>query len=136
MNLKLFKDLGKKRTKTCYLIGKGINKYMHPKDSIELTRKFAQDQEALALLLNECHTLYCYDRLSAMMDIARLCGCKVKYFGTFSLDELAKYETTMNGIDTNGDIRPLFADRFREHYQEMIETFSKRLDKFIEVTQG
>jgi len=135
LNLKIFTDQHKKRTKTCYLIGKGNNQSKHPKDSIEITRRFAQDQQALADLLNECEILYCYDRLSALMDIARLCGCKVNYYGDFSQNELAKYETGMNGIGFMGDHTKLQTDIFRKHYKGMIETFSKKLDKFIVETQ-
>jgi len=64
LNLHVFKRKNKhqKRNKTCFLVGKGINQMKHPKDSIELTRSFAIDQQALADILNECHTFYCYDR--------------------------------------------------------------------------
>lgn len=136
LNTKTFYDQGKKRTKTCYLVGKGQNQYKHPKDSFEITREFAKDQQALADMLNKCHTFYCYDRLSAMMDIARLCGCKVQYYGDFSITDLKKYETGMNGLGYTDEKVQLNTNAFREHYEEMIETFSKRLDKFIEVTQG
>ena len=134
INLHLFKDLKKKRTKTCYLVGKGVNQHKHPSDSLELTRVFASDQAALALVLNECQTLYCYDPISAMMDIARLCGCPVRYFGGHPLRELKKYEPGLEGIDfgQGSDFDPL---NFRFHYQELREIFSKRLDYFIEDTQ-
>jgi hypothetical protein len=134
-NLHIFKDQHKVRNKTCYLIGKGSNKLIHPKDSIELTRQFALDQQALADLLNECETLYCYDKLSAMMEIARLCGCRVKYYGGHDEYELQRYEPGLNGIGFMGDDVKLDTELFREHYVEMTRLFSDHLDQFIEDTQ-
>lgn len=137
INTKVFEFKNRrKRDKTCYLVGKGTNLNKHPQDSIELTREFAQDQEALAELLNECDTLYCYDRLSAMMDIARLCGVKVQYYGDFPLEELQKYETGMNGLGYRDEEIDIKTYTFREHYEEMKETFSKQLDKLIYETQN
>ena len=135
LNLHLFKNQKKKRTKTCFLIGKGINQNKHPDDAIELTRQFAFDQQALADLLNECSVLYCYDRLSAMMDIARLCGCRVQYYGDFSKDKLSLYETGMNGLGYRDEEIKLDTDEFRNHYKDMITIFNNRLDNFIENTQ-
>lgn len=135
INLHLFKDQKKVRTKTCYLIGKGTNKRQHPEDSIELTRAFAQDQQALADLLNECHTLYCYDKLTAMMEVARLCGCKVKYFGDYAESDLAKYEPGVNGISYGDKDVKLNVEAFRDQYEELVRTFSEKLDQFIDETQ-
>jgi len=136
LNLYLFKDYKKKRNKTCYLVGKGINQFKHPKNSIELTREFASDQKALADLLNECQTFYCYDRLSAQMEIARLCGCRVKYYGDFTKEDLTLYEPGMNGI-TFKDEKDVKLDpgAFREHYKGMIKTFDQKMNNFIELTQ-
>lgn len=137
LNLNLFKDLGKKRTKTCFLVGKGVNQNKHPKDAIELTRVFATDQQALADLLNECEVLYCYDRLSAMMDIARLCGCKVRYYGDFSKEELMTYETGTNGLTyKDEEEKELNLSIFKDNYRRLRNTFSDKLDLFIERTQS
>lgn len=134
-NLHVFKPFGVKRKKTCYLIGKGVNQLKHPKGSIELTREFSQDQEALALVLNECHTLYCYDNISAMMELARLCGCKVHYYGEYSEDQLKRYEPGLNGISFGNQDNELDIGAFREHYVGLIKTFEERLGHFIEETQ-
>lgn len=136
LNLRVFKDMNKKRNKTCYLVGKGINQHKHPSDSVELTREFAKDQQALASLLNQCHTFYCYDRLSAMMEIARLCGCKVKYYGDFTPREIELYEPGMNGLGYQDQQSKLSTQSFREHYINMVNIFSKKLDLFIETTQA
>lgn len=136
INLHLFKDKRKKRTKTCYLIGKGVNRRSHPEGSIELTRQLAEDQEALADLLNECKTLYCYDKLSAMMEVARLCGCSVRYYGDYSEEELEKYEPGMYGITIGDSTQTKFnSDVFRFGYEKLVEEFEDKLDNFIDETQ-
>jgi hypothetical protein len=135
LNVQLFKDQGLKRSKSCYLVGKGVNQHKHPQDSIELTREFAKDQAALAKLLNQCSVLYCYDRLSAMMEIARLCGCRVQYYGDFSPKEIGLYEPGMNGLGYGDEKAKLVPEAFRKHYISLIDTFSQRLDKFIAATQ-
>lgn len=136
LNTHLFQYQKTSRKGTCYLVGKGTNQHKHPPSSIELTREMAADQAELARVLNNCHTFYCYDRLTAMMDIARLCGCRVKYYGDFSPFELEKYETGMNGIGYQDQDVKLVPDAFREHYLGMVDTFSKKLDLFIERTQA
>jgi len=135
INLHLFKDLKRKRTKTCYIVGKGKNTHEHPDDSIELTREFANDQGKLADLLNDCQMLYCYDPLTAMMDIARLCGVKVRYLGGKTKKELELYEPGIDGIDF-GEGASLYIDRFRYQYLELRNDFSNKLDIFIDRSQS
>ena len=135
LNMQLFKDYGKKRTKTAYLVGKGINTHKHPEDSVEITRQFAIDQKALADLLNECQTLYCYDPVSAMMEVSRLCGCPVAYHGGKTRDELKDYEPGLDGIDF-GEGTMWSSENFRDHYKQLVTDFSLKLDRFIEETQS
>lgn len=130
IDLHTFKDQGRKRTKTAYYCARGNNLQKHPEDAIEITRAFATDQQALANLLNECKTLYVYDNITAMLEVSRLCGCPVEYWGPTTLETLEKYEPGMNGINSDLDVKA-----FRKHYQGMINTFSKKLDKFICNTQ-
>lgn len=134
INLHLFKNHDKRRTKTCFIVGKGVNKHWHPEDSIELTREFASDQGKLAELLNECKMLYGYDHLTALYDIARLCGCPVTYFGDATYDELKDYEPGLDGIDFGSGIvwNP---EMFRFNYENMVQDFSIKLDRLIESTQ-
>ena len=135
LNLHIFKNQGLKRTKTCYLVGKGQNQMKHPKDSIEITREFAQDQQALADLLNKCSVFYCYDRLTALMEISRLSGARVQYYGDFPLKKLTRYEPGMNGLGYTDEKVQLDVDDFRAHYIDMIREFDRKLDYFIDITQ-
>lgn len=132
--LNIFQDKKKKKTKTAFYVGKGTNLGLHPKDAVEIPREQAQDQNWLADFLNECSTLYVYDRLSAIMEVARLCGCRVVYLGELTKGELEVYEPGMNGLGYKEE-KELDTEKFRQHYKDMIKTFEKRLDKFIENTQ-
>ena len=134
INLHIFKNQKKRRNKTCYLV-RTENKHKHPKNSILLTRQFAEDQQALADLLNECHTFYCYDRMTAMMEIARLCGVKVRYYGDFTKEQLKLYEPGMNGVGYEDEEAELDIEAFTEHYRGLIKTFNRKLDIFIDTTQ-
>jgi len=144
LNLHLFKDHGKKRTKKCVFFGKygSVSNlkvhYSHPKDCIPIDRKFATDQKALADLLNECQVMYGYDSVSAMYEVARLCGCRVVIIpdGSYTKKEFSQYEPGMNGI--SWDVKEkveLDVKKFRKHYIKMIKLFDRKMDRFIALTQ-
>lgn len=131
-----FRDKHKKRTKTAFMVGKGINTRKHPPDSIEITREMAQNQSILSNLLNECKVLYQYDPVSAISEIARLCGCPVILNQTwFSREQYKLYEPGLDGISFDNEILKFNSDDFTEHYNEMKKKFSEDLDRFIELTQ-
>lgn len=134
ISLYIFKDMKKKRTKTAFYVGKGVNWGKHPQDSIEINRMNAFDQQWLAETLNECETIYVYDHLSAIMEVARLCGTKVIYYGDMPEKQLKLYEPGMNGLGYKKEEK-LNIGEFRKHYINLIKIFEKRLDQFIEETQ-
>lgn len=129
----LFKNNGKIRKYKYFYVGKGVNRGKHPIDAIELPRM--QDQKALADMLNECEVLYIYDPVTAMSEIARLCGARV-----VMLDPMEgfkeKYEPGMNGISFSVD-KPVKLDykEFQAHYLQMKKDFLDKLDYFIDLTQ-
>lgn len=134
LNLHLFKNYKKKRNKTCYFVGKGTDQQKHPKNAIRLDRE--PNQQKLADFLNECQTLYGYDRMSAIYDIARLCGCDVRYYGDFTKDDLSKYEPGLNGMTYRDEKRVKFdPDEFTNHYKGMVKLMDKKIDFFIQETQ-
>lgn len=128
--LDVFKDQHKKRTKKLFYVGKGFNRGKHPEDATELPK--VSDQQELANILNECQVLYVYDKLSAIMECSRLCSCPVRYYGELTQDVMDKYEPGLNGVALWHE-KPLKFDytAFRAHYFDMIDTFEKKLDKFI-----
>lgn len=139
LNTYLFKDQGKKRTKTCFYVGKKHNLGLHPEDSIEVSRYTAGDQNKLADILNECQVMYCYDHRTAMTEIARLCGCRVVVIpSTVPMEEFKLYEPGMNGITWGVDGKEVKLDvaEFRRHYLEMKDIFNRKLDWFVEETQN
>lgn len=142
LNVHLFKDRGKKRTKTCYYVGKGENLEKHPKDAVGIFQHFAIDQGALADLLNECQVMYSYENPTAMNEIARLCGCRVVFIPNdktpfFTKEEMAKnYEPGLEGLSWYGEEEKCNLKEFRTHYIDLSWLFSKKLDYFIEESQA
>jgi len=133
----LFKDEGRRqRPYKCVFTGKGVNRHLHPEDCVEVDRNLAQDQKHLADFLNDCEVMYAYDPVSAMYEIARLCGCRVVLFNDkYTKEEFEKYEPGLDGISWGKDEGIKVSQNFRPHYLEMKDTFSKKLDLFIEQTQ-
>ncbi|OGH24587.1 MAG: hypothetical protein A3B47_03865 [Candidatus Levybacteria bacterium RIFCSPLOWO2_01_FULL_39_24] len=133
IDMHLFCSRKGKRTKKFYYVGKGKNTNQHPSDAIELPRM--QDQQELADMLNDCQVLYIYDPVTALSEVARLCGCRVVMISPmegFKKD----YEPGMNGISLyKDDGVKLNYTKFRKHYNGMREIFSRKLDDFIEITQ-
>jgi hypothetical protein len=139
LNLHLFKDYGKKRNKIGYFVGKGTNLYKHPGNAVMID---GRDQTKLAEILNECQVMYSYENPTAMVEIARLCGCPVIFIPegaitNFTKEELVtKYEPGMNGVSFGENEEPkLDINGFRNHYEGLIRKFNTSLDNFIELTQ-
>jgi hypothetical protein len=134
IDMHLFYDQKKKRTKKFFFVGKGKNLNLHPTDAIELPRK-QRDQQILADMLNDCEIIYIYDPVTALSEVARLCGCRVIMLSPMEGFE-KYYEPGMNGISLYKDegIKLNYAE-FRKHYSVMKDTFSKKLDDFIDLTQ-
>jgi len=142
LNLNLFFDHKKKRNNTCYFVGKGKDIGLHPKKAIKIDRSNSQDQEQLANILNTCSIMYTYENPTAMVEIARLTGCRVIYFSqgsstSYTRKELTeKYEPGMNGVSFDKDEGiELDVKKFREHYINLIKIFEKKLERFIVRTQ-
>src|SRR4030042_5616162 len=146
LNMHLFKDQKKRRKKCCNYFGKGIKERgvksgkitIHPENALSITREIAQDQQALADFLNECEVMYCYDPISAMHEIARLCGVRIIQIPTkYTKEQFSVYEPGMNGISWGEDEGiKLNVDDFRWHYEKLKVAFEDRLEEFIEETQA
>lgn len=142
IDLNLFKDQKRVRRNTCYFVGKGKDLGLHPKDAIKIDHTNSQDQEQLANLLNTCQIMYSYENPTAMLEIARLCGCRVVFFPEgaitkFTKEQLIKdYEPGMMGVSFSIKQQvPLNTRKFRELYVDLIKTFEKRLNRFITHSQ-
>ena len=74
-----FKDLGRPRSGSCYVVRKGFNRTLdkHPLDALCIDNYGAKGEDAyLVQIVNEKECFYCYDDNTALMDMAALCGCK------------------------------------------------------------
>lgn len=142
LNLHIFQDQKRNRTKTCYFKGKGTNLRLHPEDAIEIDARIAIDQQLLADTLNTCSVFYTYENPTAMVEIARLCGCRVVYFPqgastNYTQKQLTElYEPGMDGVSFEKDEEiQLDTKLFREKYVSLMSVFQKRLTRFIDHTQ-
>lgn len=137
INLSVFYDKKKKRTKRAVFIGKGQPTMVHPEDCILIDRSVARDQEALNDLLNECEVLFTYDPVSAMTEVARLSGCRIVYLSdVYSKEDYLRYEPGINGMSFGEDTgEKLDILEFRSHYNGLRKAFEDKLDIFINETQ-
>ena len=138
INTNIFKDQHRARDKRAVFVGKGEDLGLHKPGAIIVDRFLARNQGGLADLLNECQVMYCYDPVSAMTEVARLCGCRVVMFNkTYSKEDYTnKYEPGSDGMSFGADPGEIFnVGAFRRHYIGLREIFDKKLDKFLEDTQ-
>ena len=140
LNLHIFKNYGrKKRKERCVYVGWGDETKEFTKSLFHITREFALDQQRLADYLNTCEVMYSYDQVSAMFEIARLCGCRVEIIsdGRFKKQDIAMYEPGLNGITfgLNNKTEQLDSKAFRDHYMSLIKLFDRKIDNFISLTQ-
>lgn len=125
------------RTNNAVFVGKGADIKKHPQGCWLIDRGVASNQKELADILNECQTLYTYDPVSAMTEIARLCGCNVVYLGEkYSKEDYLRYEPGINGMSFDGSITELDSEAFKTTYSDLQAQFMDKLDSFIKTTQG
>lgn len=136
INLDIFKDQKRLRDKSAVFFGKGQDKGLH-KPSTIIDRSNAINQQDLADFLNECEVLYTYDPVSAMTEVARLCGTRVVYLADgYTKEDYKKYEAGINGMSFGSDTGEMLdTDAFRSHYIALGDTFNTKLDLLIEETQ-
>lgn len=132
-----FYDQKKERTHNAVFIGKGEDTREHPLGCWLIDRGVASNQNELADMLNECQVLYTYDPVSAMTEIARLCGCKVVYLGKkYSKEDYKRYEPGINGMSFDGTPAELDTEAFTGHYKSLQARFwDVSLPNFIKITQ-
>ena len=139
INTAVFYDKYKKRDKKAVFEGKGVTSVALPDDCVSINRQVAQDQEGLADLLNECIVLYTFDPVSAMTEIARLCGCPVIYLSdVYSEEDYQLYEPGTNGMSFSMEKEPeLDTEAFKAHYSDLQARFyDELLPNFIKITQN
>ena len=103
----------------------------------EITLEEREDRHALADALNRATALYCFDMTTAMIDIARLCGCPVVVIpdGSRSFEDYDRH-VGWNGIGWNTMPLAFDPERFRSGYLDLFATFRRQLDEFVRITQA
>lgn len=150
LNTDVFCNQNLKRDKIFAYKNKGIGHYPHPKlKNIPLlgTGFDFDGKEGQALLcdvLNKTKVLYCYDNITAMVDIARLCGCAVVIIPDPAWKEEAIRK--FDGWDIGGigygleeeaqALKTINPTRMRMYYQQTFEQRSfNDLKRFIAISQ-
>lgn len=137
-----FQNLGLPRTQRCLYIGKGgaTPRSPYSTGAIEIPRPCSE--RVLNDILNKSKILYCYDPITALTEISRLCGCPVVMIpGTqFTKEQYSRHEFGWEGVgwgieEMQRAIDSVNSTQFREKYMKMKEIFLNKLDKFIEITQ-
>jgi len=105
---------------------------------VEIVRETSKDPHNLSNILQRSKTLYCYDNITAMTEISRLCGAPVIIVpnGEYTKEQYDKHELGWNGLGWGETPRHFDSAKFREDYLQLKETFYEKLDYFIEVTQN
>ena len=109
----IYYDRGYPRSGSLCYVGKGAR--TQSLGDTEITHEMRLDRDRLADALNRAEVLYSFDDTTAMVAIAKLCGCPVVIVPTGQRQEPTGY---------------------REEYLERFAEFPAQLREFIRVTQG
>lgn len=140
LNTELFKDKKQPRKGLCVYKRRATPNTI---DGFVLSDELIKDQQKLADYFNTVEVVYAYGPLSAMWDIARLCGCRViinpsndKFKQT--KEETSKYELcqNFNGLSWIEDDGKFDSDSFRELYLDLRKQMDTKIDFFIKESQN
>jgi hypothetical protein len=134
-----YKDTRQVRDKVLFYVGKGRRESFLEETSgaTEITNQTGFDPNNLASLLNTAKVLYCYDNITAVTDLARLCGCPVVLIpnGEYTEERYKTHELGMEGLGWGKIPDPFDSSKFMERYKNLKEVFYVKLNNFIEITQ-
>jgi O-antigen biosynthesis protein len=140
LNTNLFKDYKRIRKGKCVFLRRPAN---NPVEGFILTQEFCRNQNQLADYLNSVEVMYVYGPVSAMWDLARLCGCRLVILPSQdrfkqTKDQVMTYELcqNFNGLSWGFDEGKLLdSNSFRELYLGLRKKMEDKIDYFIEETQ-
>jgi hypothetical protein len=140
IDTKIYKDLGKERDKTLFYVGKGwksLADWSPTVGATEINNQTGLNPYNLASLLQTAKVLYCYDNITAMTELARLCGCPVVLMpnGEYTEEQYQQHEMGMDGLGWGKVPEPFNSQKFMERYKSLKDLFYVKLDHFIAVTQ-
>lgn len=136
IELDLYVDHHEPRSGSVYYVGKGQKTRDLP-EATEITPALKRNQALLAETLNRAKVMYTFDMATAMIDIARLCGCRVIIVpdGSYTESQLRR-ETAWVGVGFGKLPPPFDSDVIRQEQIALYETFQKQLAGFIDTTQS
>jgi hypothetical protein len=119
-----------------FYVGKGRKTRDIP-GAIEITRQMTFDREQVADTLNRASVLYTFDNMTAMVDIARLCGCPAVVIpnGEYTMEQYDR-RVGWEGLGWDEVPPPFDSDAFRARYLALKDTFDVQIETFIRITQG
>lgn len=145
LNMDNFYDKKMERTGPLFYRGKGQAPNCTPVPYLGTGIDYRGDegQRSLCGILNQCTVLYSYDCVSAMNEIARLCGCPVVLIsdGYWTKEDCQHLDTWYSGGIGYGFEEEEMAkntinpEKLRETYYWFETIFQLQLDNFIKVTQ-
>lgn len=145
IDLNEFYDMHVPRKGKLYFHGKNKKAY-HPitETALPLGGRTAfvsfESRKMLRERLNECELLYSYDNATAMIDIARLCGCPVMLIPDPSYPKVMPSTISAAGLCYVGDMPESLLmksdmNKVRNGYIQAEKIMQDRLDGFIKVTK-
>lgn len=119
-----------------FYVGKGKQTRDLP-GAIEITNDLKRDQALLAETLNRATVMHCFDNVTAMVLIARLCGCGVSIIPNGEYD-WSQYDRWVgwDGLRWDETPPPFDSGVIRQKQLDSYERFRERLGDFIAVTQA
>lgn len=135
IELDIYWDRHLPRSGEVFYVGKGQQTRELP-GAAEITSDLKRDRQLLAETLNRATLMTCFDNMTAMVEIARLCGCPVRIVpsGDYTREEYDRM-TDWQGIGWDEVPGPFDSGALRERQEVLYRTFREQLAEFIEVTQ-
>ena len=103
-----------------------------------------EGQKRLSYILNKCELLYSYDSITAMYELARLCGCPViimpnEKWSKKECKKVCHYEDGGLGYGLEDEERAVStcdSAKIRASHKKEEIVFQTQLDSFVKITQG
>jgi hypothetical protein len=132
IELDLYYDRHLPREGAVFYVGKG--QQTRDLRGTEITNDLKRDRPLLAETLNRATVMYTFDNVTAMVDIARLCGCPVVLIpdGEHQPEQF----DLSDGLGWDEIPPPFDSDVIRGQQLALYDAFRERLKDFITVTQA
>lgn len=144
IELNIYHDKHQSREFPVYYVGKGKNtpRIKQTEDAFEITKEMVKNKKLIADLFNHATVFYCYDNVTCMTEMARLCGCPVVIIptGEYTREHFNNNDVGLEGMgigieEEQQALATISSEITLQKYTALYEKFLKNLDRFIEITQ-